>query len=118
MPENQEFHYKPEILCVARNQSLKYEVYSTQNSEMENAPWSKVEEKFLKSTDIVNKIYEANMVDLDQDGAYITSVGACKGDSGGPMFTKSKKKNIRFSVLALCISPQVTSIEAGTSCWG
>ena len=91
MPENKEFHYKPEILCVARNQSLKYEVYSTQDSELENAPWSKVEEQFLKNTDIVNKIYEANMVDLDQDGAYITSVGACKGDSGGPMFTKSKK---------------------------
>ena len=85
---------------------MKYEVYSTQNSEMENAPWSKVEEKFLKNNDIVNKIYEANMVDLDQDGAYITSVGACKGDSGGPMFTKSKKNNIQFCVLPLYISPR------------
>ena len=95
-PDNKKFQYKPEILCVARNKSLKFEVYSTQDSEKEDAPWSKVEEKFLKRKDIVNKIYEANMVDLDHDGAYITAVGACKGDSGGPMFIKSKTRNIWF----------------------
>ena len=71
-------------------------MFSTPDSKKEDAPWSKVEEKFLKSRDIVNKIYKANMVDLDQDGAYITAVGACRGDSGGPMFIKSKTRNIRF----------------------
>ena len=95
-PDNKKFRFKPEILCVARNKSLKYEVFSTPDSKKEDAPWSKVEEKFLKSRDIVNKIYKANMVDLDQDGAYITAVGACRGDSGGPMFIKSKTRNIRF----------------------
>ena len=103
--ENKKFQYKPKILCVARNESLKYEVYSTKDSKEENTHWSKVEKKFLKRNDIVNKIYKANMVDLDQDGAYITSVGACKGDSGGPMFTKSKKKPSVFARYIVSRSP-------------
>ena len=76
-------------------------MYSTKDSKEENTHWSKVEKRFLKRNDIVNRIYEANMVDLDQDGAYITSVGACKGDSGGPMFTKSRRKHSLFLLLLL-----------------
>ena len=37
-----------------------------------------------------SKIYKSNMVDLDGDQSYVISAGTCKGDSGGPVFVRSK----------------------------
>ena len=113
-PGNKKFLFKPEILCVGKNKSMKYEVFFTSDSKKDDASWSKVDDHFLRSNNLVNKIYEANMVDLDQDASYITSVGACKGDSGGPMFIESGwSKSIIFYFTDYS---QVTSITAATSC--
>lgn len=91
LPPGGKFQYRPELLCIGKNNSLRYQVFYTENRADPKAEWRKVNSEFLeKNGDMVADIYFRNMVDIDRDKAYISSVGSCKGDSGGPVFVKSK----------------------------
>ena len=85
------YKYQPKILFVGKNHSLKYEVYSTEDSEQKGAKWTKQDDAFLKTNSkLIRGIYTKNLLDLDEDGSWVSSTGSCKGDSGGPMFINSE----------------------------
>ena len=86
-----EYKFLPKILFVGKNHSLRFEMYSTEDSVKEEAEWDKVDQTFLKSnTRLIRSIYTKNLLDLDEDGSWVSSTGSCKGDSGGPMFINSE----------------------------
>ena len=90
-PPGGKFQYRPELLCLGKNNSLRYQVFYTADRKDPKAQWREVESEFLKkNADLIPDIYYRNMVDIDRDKVYISSVGSCKGDSGGPAFVKSK----------------------------
>ena len=91
LPPGGKFQFKPEVLCLGKNNSLRYQVFYTDDRNDPKAKWTEVESEFLKkNADLIPDIYYRNMVDRDRDEVYISSVGSCKGDSGGPVFVKSK----------------------------
>ena len=93
LPSGEKFLYRPQTLCLGRNNSLKYQVFFTEDRQDPKAQWRQVESEFLeKNADLIPDIYSRNMVDIDRDKVYVSSVGSCKGDSGGPAFVKSKKE--------------------------
>ena len=94
LPSGEKFQYRPQLLCLGKNNSLKYQVFFTDDRQDPKAQWRQVESEFLeKNADLIPDIYSRNMVDLDRDKVYVSSVGSCKGDSGGPAFVKSKKQH-------------------------
>ena len=93
LPPGEKFRYRPHLLCLGKNNSLRYQVFYTDDRQDPRAQWRQVESEFLKkNADLIPDIYSRNMVDSDRDKVYISSVGSCKGDSGGPAFVKSKKE--------------------------
>ena len=88
--ERKEFKFRPKILCVGKNKTMNYEIFYTPDSKSDESVWAKLDKNFIEeNSDIVKKIYKLNQLDLDEDGNYVTSVGTCKGDSGGPAFARS-----------------------------
>ena len=85
------YKYEPEILCIGKNKSLNFEIYSTPDETTNGSNWTLLEYGDADIVKFRKEIYQRNMIDLDDDGGYVTSVGACKGDSGGPAFTDSKQ---------------------------
>ena len=82
--------YRPKILCVGKRMPLRFEVFYTEDAEIKTSNWLNVDKLFLETNpEIVKKIYKASLVDPDGDGFYVSSIGSCTGDSGGPMFLKS-----------------------------
>ena len=85
------FEYRPDILCVGKNISLNFDMFLTSDSNKPNTDWSQLSSHAVNmNKHAVQTIYEKNMVDMDMDSYYVRSVGVCKGDSGGPMFVKSR----------------------------
>ena len=100
-PDGEEFQFRPEALCVGRNHSLRYKVFSTEDSEdrEKGKDWTELDSGFLKeNSEIIPEIYRRNMVDIDQDNVYVTSAGSCSGDSGGPV---AVRRGERWVVLGL-----------------
>ena len=63
----------------------------TRDSKKPNTDWSQLSSHAVNmNNQAVQAIYKKNMVDMDMDSYYVRSVGVCKGDSGGPMFVKSR----------------------------
>ena len=84
------FKYDPEIICIGRRKELRYEVYK-RNADLNNSVWNHMNDQSLgRNLVLSSKIYKSNMVDLDGDQSYVISAGTCKGDSGGPVFVRSK----------------------------
>ena len=80
------FKYRPKLLCVWKQIQISYEVFFSEDVLNKAAKWLKIENEYLeKNPQIIKTIYEKNMVDPDGNSFYETSVGSCKGDSGGPM---------------------------------
>ena len=93
-PQGLKFQYRPEALCVGRNNSMKYKVFYTEDSKQreKNMDWKELDSKFLKkNSEIIREIYSKNMIDMDRDEVFVSSAGSCSGDSGGPVFVKSNK---------------------------
>ena len=85
-----DFKYKPEILCVGKNSPLRFKVFYTEDAKIETSNWTKLDDDFLGTNpEITKEIYKKNLVDPDGDGFFVSSIGSCSGDSGGPMFLKS-----------------------------
>ena len=84
------FKYDPEIICIGRRKELRYEVYK-RNADLNNGVWNQMNNQSLARNFVfTSQIYKSNMVDLDGDQSYVISAGTCKGDSGGPVFVRSK----------------------------
>ena len=93
LPAGGKFQFRPHLLCLGKNNSLRYQVFYTDDRKDPKAQWKQVESEFLKkNADLIPDIYHRNMVDIDRDKVYVSSIGSCKGDSGGPAFVKSKKE--------------------------
>ena len=71
----------PKILCIGKMEKIKAQVWQHKGSSYEEL-----------SGDEKKKALEGHFANTLKTGFYVRSAGTCNGDSGGPVFVKSKTR--------------------------
>jgi len=84
------FQYRPQVVCVGRNQSFKYKAFYTREPPESTNKWGKYSKSYLKrNPGMIGAIYK--QFDEKHTGYYVHSAGLCHGDSGGPLLQYAER---------------------------